>query len=225
MKKNVLARTGLALVMAAALASCGGGGSEYTIGGVVYGLQYGPLVLTTNGMEKTVMPDPTSTPADVKSVSYAFDSKLEYGEVYDVKLKQTTNAAGTVTIQYPPHQICEASGRTSDTAGRLSVISADFNCYLVTPTIGGTVRGLGAGTLVLNNGSDSRYSISAPTTPTTPPADIPYTFSTPVTYGNTYGVTVESNPAGYTCTVTNATGTMKDDPVTNIDVNCVANPT
>lgn len=227
MKNTVLARAGLALVMAAALASCGGGGSKYTIGGVVYGLQYGPLVLTTNGMEASVQPNPANTAAEVKEVTYAFPEKLEYGDVYDVIIKQVTDASGNVTIQQPPHQICgpASNSRTSDTAGRLSVISADFVCQLVAPTIGGKVKGLGAGTLVLNNGSDSLVSIPAPTPATTPPADIAYVFPVAVTYGKTYGVTVQTNPAGYTCTVANATGTMRDDPVSNIDVTCVANPT
>ena len=227
MKNNVSARAGLALVMAAALASCGGGGSKYTIGGVVYGLQYGPLVLTTNGMETAIQPNTANTATDIKDVTYAFPDKLEYGDVYNVIQKQVTDASGNVTIQQPPHQVCgpASNSRTSDTAGRLSVISADFVCQLVTPTIGGKVKGLGAGTLVLNNGSDSLFSIAAVTPAVTPPADIAYTFSVPVTYGKTYGVTVQTNPAGYTCTVANATGTMRDDPVSNIDVTCVANPT
>ena len=93
------------------------------------------------------------------------------------------------------------------------------------PTIGGKVKGLGAGTLVLNNGSDSLVSIAAPTPAATPPADISYIFPVAVTYGKTYGVTVQTNPAGYTCTVANATDTMGDNPVSNIDVTCVANPT
>ena len=207
LKKNVLIRSGLALALAATLASCGGS-SNFTIGGTVTGLQYGPLVLETNGMTKEVTPDPTSTEAAVKNVNYAFANQLEYGEVYDVTVKQQ-----------PPHQICEPAGRTSDTAGRLSEIHADFQCFLLSPTIGGVVKGLGAGSLKLNNGSNSTITVSA----ATPVADVAYTLGR-VTYGKTYGVTIETQPAGYTCTVANPVGIMGDVDIPNIDVTCVANP-
>lgn len=206
MKKNVMIRSGLALALAATLASCGGS-SNFTIGGTIVGLQYGPLVLETNGMTKSVNPDPSSTDAAVKNVSYSFDQQLEYGEVYNVTVKQN-----------PPHQTCEATGRTNDTAGRLSDINADFQCFLLTPTIGGVVKGLATGSLKLNNGSNSTLTISA----ANPVADIPYTLGT-VTYGRTYGVTIETQPAGYTCTVANAVGTMGDNNITNIDVTCAPN--
>lgn len=208
MKKNVLIRSGLALALAATLASCGGS-SNFTIGGTVTGLQYGPLVLETNGMTKEVTPDPTSTEAAVKNVNYAFANQLEYGEVYDVTVKQQ-----------PPHQVCEPAGRTSDTAGRLSEIHADFRCFLLTPTIGGVVKGLAAGSVKLNNGSNSTITVTA----ANPAADVPYTLGT-VTYGKTYGVTIETQPAGYTCTVANSVGIMGDVDITNIDVTCAANPT
>jgi hypothetical protein len=42
-----------------------------------------------------------------------------------------------------------------------------------------------------------------------------------VTYGQTYGVTVFEQPAGQTCTVTNGAGTMGDNAVDTIAVNCV----
>lgn len=206
LKKNVLIRSGLALALAAALASCGGS-SNFTIGGTVTGLQYGPLVLETNGMTRDINPDPTSTEAAVKNVEYAFPNQLEYGEVYDVKVKQN-----------PPHQTCEATGRTNDTAGRLSEINADFRCFLLTPSIGGVVKGLGAGSVKLNNGSNSTITVTA----ANPVADVPYTLGT-VTYGKTYGVTIETQPAGYTCTVANPVGTMGDINITNIDVTCAPN--
>ncbi len=208
LKKNVLIRSGLVLALAAALASCGGS-TNYTIGGTVTGLQYGPLVLETNGMTKEVMPDAASTDIAVRNVDYAFPKQLEYGEVYDVKVNKQ-----------PPHQVCEAAGRTNDTAGRLSEINADFQCFLLSPTIGGVVKGLGAGSLKLNNGSNSTITVTA----ADPVADVPYTLGR-VTYGKTYGVTIETQPAGYTCTVANPVGIMDDVDITNIDVTCVANPT
>jgi len=228
LKKSYLMRTAAALALAATLASCGGGGSNYTIGGIVYGLQPNTeLVLTTNGMEKVVRQTGTADAnGNLPPVSYAFDDKLEYGDVYNVVPKIVSTAAdGTVTYQRPAHQNCGATGRISDTAGRLSVISADYTCALVTPSIGGVVKGLVAkASLELGNGSDI-VTITAPDTQTTPPADLPYTFTVPVTFGKTYGVTVQKQPAGYTCSLQNAAGQITaDEAVTNITVTCVANP-
>lgn len=222
MKKTKLIRPAAALALVATLASCGGS-TNYTIGGVVSGLQPGTkLVLTTNGMETTVEGKPL-VDGKVVDVPYSFPQQLEYGEVYNVLPKQTgTNADGSPIYQMPAHQTCVASGRTSDTAGRLSEIRADYNCALVTPSIGGVVKGLTVGSVTLINGSTGgAVTITAPTTP----GDVPFVFGAPVTFGNTYGVTV-LNADKVSCTVTNGTGTITDDNnVTNIEVNCVANPT
>ena len=61
--------------------------------------------------------------------------------------------------------------------------------------------------------------MAAPTTP----GDVSFVFATPVTWGQTYGVTVLETDK-VSCTVSNGTGTMGDNNVTNIEVNCVANP-
>lgn len=90
----------------------------------------------------------------------------------------------------------------------------DMNAITCTPppvtyTIGGTVSGL-AGTLVLqNNGGDSQ----------TLTANGPFTFSTPVTAGGSYNVTVQTQPATQICTVSNGSGTVSAN-VTNVDVVC-----
>lgn len=221
MKKTNLIRSAAALALVATLASCGGS-TDYTIGGVVSGLQPGTkLVLTTNGMETTVEGKPL-VDGRIPDVSYSFPQQLEYGEVYNVLPKQIgTNADDTPIYQMPEHQTCVASGRTSDTAGRLSEIRADYSCSLVTPSIGGVVKGLTTGSVTLINGSSGgRVTVTAPTTP----GDVSFVFSTPVTWGQTYGVTIFSTEK-VSCTVSNGTGTMGDNNVTNIEVNCVANPT
>jgi len=222
LKKMNLIRPAAALALVATLASCGGS-TDYTIGGTVSGLQPGTkLVLTTNGMETTVEGKPLLD-GNVQDVPYSFPKPLEYGEVYNVLPKQTgTNADGTPIYQMPEHQTCVASGRTSDTAGRLSEIRADYRCALVAPSIGGVVKGLTAGSIKLINGSTGgTITLTAPTTP----GDVSFVFTTPVVYGSTYGVTVlESAEDKVSCTVSNGTGTMGDNNVTNIEVNCVANP-
>ena len=224
MKKSILALC--ALTLAASLAGCGGGTSKHTVGGTVTNLQYGPLVLVTNGMEVAIQPQRDANGALVLTTNYAFPNQLEYGDAYDVTLKPIgTDASGATIYQQPPHQVCgplnSAGNITKDTAGRLSVINVAFACTLDSHTIGGTITGLAADTLTLNNGSSQLTLVKDATGayPTT------FTFATPVTYGSTYGVTIASQPAGQTCTVANAAGEMGDENITSISINCASNPT
>ncbi len=82
-----------------------------------------------------------------------------------------------------------------------------------TYTVGGTVTRL-SGTLVLqNNGSDD-LTINS---------DGSFTFSTALTDGSSYNVTVATQPAGQTCTVVNGKGTISGANVTNINITCSTN--
>jgi len=222
LKKSILALC--ALTLAAGLSACGGGTSNYTIGGTVYGLEYGPLVLTTNGMEVAIEPAKDSKGNFV--TTYAFPQQLEYGTAYNVVLKQAgTDANGAIIYQYPPHQVCgvTANSRTSDTAGRLATIDASYTCTLASHAIGGTVNGLAGDGLVLTNGSTGGTVTLAKDTNGVYPTS--FTFASLVTYNQTFGVTVLTQPAGQTCTVAGGAGTMHDDPVSSIVVNCANNPT
>ena len=225
MKKSILALC--ALTLAAGLAACGGGTSKYTVGGTVTNLQEGPLVLVTNGMEVAVGPQRDSNGALVLTTTYAFPNQLDYGDAYSITLKPIgTNANGTTIYQQPPHQVCGPSGAqgniTADTAGRLSVINAQFVCNLATHTIGGQITGLAADKLVLTNGGDQLALIKDTTTGLYPTG---FTFPTQVTYKTTYGVTVLTQPTGQTCTVTDGAGEMGDEDITAIRINCTTNPT
>ncbi|MDB5792200.1 MAG: hypothetical protein JWQ80_2224 [Massilia sp.] len=225
MKKSILALC--ALTLTAALSACGGGTSKHTVGGTVTGLEYGPLVLVTNGMEVAIQPQRDSSGNLVATTSYSFPQQLEYGETYNVTLKTTgTDATGAPIYQQPPHQLCGPSGApgniTTETAGRLSVINASFVCQLATHTIGGTIEGLAADGLVLTNGSTGgTYAADKDAAGAYPTS---FTFATQVTYQQTYGVTVLTQPTGQTCRVANGVGTMLDDPITSIRVTCATNP-
>lgn len=214
LKKSTLALSALTLALAAGLSACGGGTSTYTIGGVVTGLEYPGLVLSNNGEDLPIAAagydETTNTATGVvtrtpKNVTYAFKNQVDYGDPYDVTIKAS-----------PPHQICAQNGGTTDTAGRLSTINAVISCALVSNTIGGTVSGLTAGTLVLANGSTGGTVTLAANATT-------FTFTQQVVYNQTYGVTVVTQPTGLTCTVTNGAGQMGDNAVTNIAVDCRPN--
>ena len=82
----------------------------------------------------------------------------------------------------------------------------------LTYTIGGTVSGLNAGgTVVLQNNGGNNLSVTA---------NGPFTFSAPINYATGYDVSVLTNPAGQTCTVTNAIGGYPGMSVTNVAVTC-----
>lgn len=203
--KSILTRGALAAALALALASCGGGKATFTIGGVVQGLKYGPLVLTTNGQDVTVTPKSTNG----EDVAYSFAKQLEYGDEYLVTIKTQ-----------PPHQTC--TGPTlPETAGRLASINVLIGCADTPHSIGGTVTGLTKGTLVLANGSTAgtRAIASSDTTNGT----LVYKFPNTVTWKQTYGVTVLTQPEGLTCSVANGTGEMGDADIANINVTCVPN--
>ena len=81
-----------------------------------------------------------------------------------------------------------------------------------TYTVGGAVTGLtGTGLVLQNNGGDNlTVGASAAT----------FTFSTPVASNGVYSVTVLTQPAGETCTVTTGSGTATAN-ITNVAVACV----
>jgi hypothetical protein len=98
-------------------------------------------------------------------------------------------------------------------------------------SIGGTLSGLGSGqTVTLQNNATDNLVLSA---------NGPFTFATPVTVSSSagsttttttttttapYSVTVLTQPAGQTCTVTNGSGTVSGTTlaVTNVAVSCSA---
>jgi hypothetical protein len=81
-----------------------------------------------------------------------------------------------------------------------------------TYTIGGTVSDLDAGqSVVLQNNSGDDLIVSA---------NGAFTFTTSVANGAAYAVTVFTQPAGETCTVTNGSGVVGGANVTNIVVAC-----
>ena len=76
-------------------------------------------------------------------------------------------------------------------------------------TVGGTVSGLtGTGLILQNNGGDD-LSISSNGT---------FTFSTAISDGDTFHVTVLTPPSGQACLITNASGTISGANVTDVTV-------
>jgi hypothetical protein len=80
-------------------------------------------------------------------------------------------------------------------------------------SIGGTVAGA-TGALSLQNSNGNTLNVAA---------DGPFTFSTQMSLGATYNVTVQVPPPSQTCTVANGSGTIGNAAITNIAVTCTTN--
>lgn len=206
----------LAVIATLTLAACGGKATFPINGniatttaadGVVSStLLYDGLVLQSNGMSLSV-------PKGAKT--FSFPNTISYGETYAV----------TVSTR-PAHQNCTTIDQSTSletangTAGLYTSINISLTCFLDTHAIGGTISGLTDATLsvVLTNGTAGGTATLAGAA-----AAYAYTFATPVTYNSSYGVTVLTQPVGYTCTVANPSGVMADLDISNINVVCTKN--
>ena len=168
--------------------------SSYSIGGTVSGLSSGSLVLQLNGGS------PLTVPA---SGAFSFTSQVSSGY------------AVTVSAQ-PVGQTCTV-GNGSGTGLTANISNVSVVCSTDTYTISGNVTGLLSSTsLVLqNNGAD-------PTTVSTNGVNA-FTFAMPVAFNGSYAITVATQPAGETCTVSNASGSGVTADVASVAVNCSAN--
>lgn len=83
--------------------------------------------------------------------------------------------------------------------------------------IGGTVSGLSSSGLVLHLSATAiseDHAISG---------NGPYDFAASVSTGTSWTVSVQAQPSGQTCQVTNASGTMGSSTVDSVDVTCGSN--
>jgi N-acetylneuraminic acid mutarotase len=113
-----------------------------------------------------------------------------------------------VTAQ-PAGQTCAVTS-ASGTVGGSDVTSVQVNCASAYQ-VGGSIGGLAASGLVLENGSDS-VSVAAGATS--------FTLPTSVANGKTYSLSVKSQPTGLICVVDNGTGTVNGAAVTSVAVTC-----
>jgi hypothetical protein len=167
----------------------------FTVSGMLTGLAAGSQVVLEDNAADTL----TRT-ADG---SFSFRTPVAFNGTYAVTV--ATQPAGAIcTVQHGT-----GAGVTAN------VTSIAVICSPSTFTLSGTLNGLASGMQVTlkNNSAD----------PLTLSANGKFTFSTPLAYLGAYNVTVGTQPAEQTCSVTNGQGTQVTANVANITVTCSTN--
>jgi hypothetical protein len=167
----------------------------FTVGGTLTGLAAGSrVVLENHGADALTL---------TADGSFGFTTKVAFDGTYAVTVA-TEPSGSTCSVLHGT-----GAGVTGD------VTSISVTCSPITFTLSGTLSGLTSGMQVTleNNSAD----------PLTLSANGPFTFPIPVAEFGAYNVTVSSEPAGQTCTVTNFQGTQVTRNVSNITVSCSTN--
>lgn len=172
----------------------GGGPPTYTVGGTVTGLTGTGLVLQNNGSGDLPI---------AANGNFAFATPLRTGATYAVTVR--TQPTG-------PAQTCTVANGTGN-VGSANVTTIAVTCSTSTFTVGGTVIGLAGTGLVLRNNGANNLSVST---------NGAFVFSSPVASGQSYAVTVFTQPSNpvQNCTVTGGSGTVTNANVSNITVSC-----
>ncbi|WP_146171851.1 hypothetical protein [Pseudoduganella armeniaca] len=195
--KSMYVRASAGALCAALLAGCGGSDNgSLVLVATVTGLAKPGLVLKSG--DQTVKVDgsvgaPTLTPT--------FPNLIEEDSTIDVQILTQPTAAK-----------CDVDKKTIGLkANYYTARQVVVTCSTFSYTLGGTVSGLTADGLILNNGAMQKA---------VPAGSVDFQFDTKVDDGANYGVTVLQNPVGQVCTVANNAGTMPSGPVSNIAVTC-----
>ncbi len=169
--------------------------ASFTIGGTVSGLATGKSVtLLDNGADALTV---------TANGTFTFKTALATGATYAV----------TVGTQ-PAGETCAVTSG-SGTVGTTNVTTVKVACTVNKFTIGGTLSGLITGrSITLLDNATNALKLSANGT---------FTFTTAIASGAAYAVTVGTQPAGETCTVTAGSGTVGTSNVTTVKVACTAN--
>lgn len=166
-----------------------------SVGGTVSGLNGAGLVLQNNVGDDLVISG---------NGGFTFNTPILRGTGYHVSVLIQPNN---------PPQRCSVTQGSGFAFGRVDHVQV--NC-VDTHTVGGTVLGLRGSDFILRNNGGDDLAISA---------DGDFTFNAAVASGESYSITVLSQPGApaQTCAVTNASGVITNDDITNVEVSCNTN--
>lgn len=173
------------------------GVNGFSVGGTVSGLAGTGLQLQNNGDEVLSIGS---------NGAFTFLTTLPHDATYDVTALNQPDE---------PLQTCTVSNGMGTVNGQ-DVDDIQVDCVTETFSVGGTVTGLmGTGLVLQNNGGDD-LSIAA---------DGVFQFDTEVADGESFEVTVISQPSdlSQTCSVSNGSGVIDAADITDIEVDCVTN--
>jgi hypothetical protein len=157
-----------------------------------------PVALTTQAVTVTAGVAATATGTYSRGVGSTF---------FDVAFSQADNGISAFGYSFS----CNRPSRPVQAGGDLLTFIAAIPVPSVTYTIGGAVSGLSGSGLVLQDNGGDNLALAA---------NGSFTFANPVGASAPYSVTIQSQPSGQTCTVTNGSGTASSN-VSNVALNCV----
>jgi hypothetical protein len=204
MKSSILRAGVVALACALGLSACGGGSGDLSLIGPVTGVSQDGLVLQNNGGNDTNVVAPYT--------SFSFSNRVSTDDQFNITVKDKPKNAEACVVT-------NGKARANYfTIGQISVA-----CTIKQHALTANIVGLTGSGLVIVNGAD-RQDVSKEMTS----VDM-----AKVNEGGAYGVTVLTQPAGQTCTVTggyidpnkpndkgNGTGIMGSDEETKVTVTC-----
>lgn len=173
------------------------------LGGTVSGLPQGASLTLANGSNSSVT--------------------LSANGTYALPIRPSPGTPYTVTIATQPQGAACVVNNASGTAGTGPISNIDVVCSLGKLGIGGDLVGLALGQQValklMGSGMSSAVSLSLNLN-----GSFSFTSVSPgISYGGEYVVTVDAQPQGQTCALTNATGSGVTAAVTQLRVACSGN--
>lgn len=166
---------------------------RYTLGGTVTGLASTGLTLRDQG---------GAALAVTADGPFAFPDAHEPGYAYAVTVDQQPTGA--------PSQTCSVDGGAG-TVGDADVTSIAVRCMTNTYVIGGTLTGLAAGTITLENAGADPLELTA---------DGAFRFAAPVPSGGTCAVAIRTLPSDHQCLVSAGAGPVTDADIASVVVDC-----
>lgn len=197
MKSSILRAGVVTLACALGLSACGGGDGDLYLYGSVYNVTKDGLVLK-NGGNTVKVASPYTT--------FQFDNRVSTDDAFEITVAEKPSNAKSCTV---------TNGKAR--ANYYTIAQISVTCEIQTHKFSVAVSGLTGTGLVIVNGSDRREVAPGATS----------VALTDVYEDGPYGVTVLTQPAGQTCTVSGGgngkgSGTMgSTDLIDNVRVTCV----